>query len=93
MNYSTVQTNATASHMVDRQYQVSVFCDIKSTRQGFENACLITRLASQFNMHKPHHATRVLETEPSKLDIKRCEPGILFFSLQVGPLFKLAIVT
>ena len=93
MNYSTVQTNVTASHMTDREYQVSVFCIIKFTRQGFENACSITKLASQFILHKPRHSTRILETEPCKFDIKRCEPGILFVSLQVGPLFKLAIVT
>ena len=34
----------------------------------------------------------VLEAEPGKLDIKRCKPGILFISLQVGSLFKLAIM-
>ena len=33
----------------------------------------IARLAEQFNMH--------FEAEPGKLDIKRCEPGILFTSL------------
>ena len=37
--------------------------------------------------------TWVLEAEPGKLDIKRSEPGILFISLQVDSLFKLAIVT
>ena len=37
--------------------------------------------------------TCVLETEPGKLEIKRCEPGILFISLQVGSLVKLAIMT
>ena len=31
--------------------------------------------------------------EPGKLDIKRREPGILFISLQVLSLFKLAIMT
>ena len=34
----------------------------------------------------------VLEAEPGKLDIKRCKPGILSISLQVGSLFKLAIM-
>ena len=34
----------------------------------------------------------VLEAEPDKLDIKRREPGILFISLQLGPLFKRAIM-
>ena len=36
-------------------------------------------------------STWVLEAEPGKLDIKRCEPGILFISLQVGTLFKLVV--
>ena len=40
----------------------------------------IMRLAEQFNM-------------PGKLDIKRCEPGILFISLPIVSLFKLAIMT
>ena len=35
----------------------------------------------------------MLEAEPGKLDIKRCELGILFISLQVDSLFKLAIKT
>ena len=34
----------------------------------------------------------ILEALPGKLDIKRCEPGILFISLQVGSPFKLAIL-
>ena len=36
---------------------------------------------------------RILEAEPGKLDIKRNVPGIVFISLQVGSLFKLAILT
>ena len=38
-------------------------------------------------------STCFLEAEPGKLDIKRREPGILLISLQVGSLFKLAIMT
>ena len=34
----------------------------------------------------------ILEAKSSKLDIKRCKPGILFISLQVGYLFKLVIM-
>ena len=59
--------------------------DIKFTRQGFENACGIVRLAEQFNMHS--------RSQAGKLDVKRRKPGILFISLQGGSLFKLAIMT
>ena len=38
----------------------------------------------------PSDSTCVLEAEPSNLDIKRGESGILFISLQVASLFKLA---
>ena len=38
-------------------------------------------------------STCVLEAEPGKLDIKRHEPGILFISLPISSLFKLAIMT
>ena len=31
----------------------------------------------------PSDSTRVLKTEPGKLDIKRREPGILFISLPI----------
>ena len=41
----------------------------------------------------PSNSTYVLEAEPGKHDIKRREPGILFISLQVDSLFKLAIMT
>ena len=42
----------------------------------------------------PGKASRTLvesrgKAEPGKLDTKRCKPGILFISLQVGSLFKL----
>ena len=46
----------------------------------------IVRLAERFNKHS-------LIQETGKLDIKRCEPGILFISLPIGPLFKQAIMT
>ena len=45
----------------------------------------ITRLAKD--------STSVLEAEADKLDIKRREPGILFISLPIVSLFKLAIMT
>ena len=38
-------------------------------------------------------STCVLEAEPGKLDIKRHEPGILFISLPIVSLVKLAIMT
>ena len=38
-------------------------------------------------------STCILEVKPGKLDIKRCEPDILFTSLQVGSLLKLGIMT
>ena len=50
--------------------------DIKFTRQGFENAC----------------STCVLKAEPGKLYIRRHKPGILFISLPIVSLFKLAIM-
>ena len=58
--------------------------DIKFNRQGFRNACRIARLAEQFNMHSLNRA--------SKIDLKRCEPGILFISLPIGSLFKMTIM-
>ena len=41
----------------------------------------------------PSDSTCILKAEPGKLDIKICEPGILFISLQADLLLKLAIVT
>ena len=41
----------------------------------------------------PSNSTCVLKAEPGKLDIKRREPGILFISLPIVSLFKLAIMT
>ena len=39
-------------------------------------------------------STSVLEAEPGKLDIKRRQPGIIIFkSLPIVSLFKLAIMT
>ena len=40
----------------------------------------------------PSDSTSVLKAEPGKLDIKRREPGILFISLPIVSLFKLAIM-
>ena len=40
----------------------------------------------------PNGSTCVLKAEPCKLDIKRCKPGILFISLPIVSLFKLAIM-
>ena len=45
----------------------------------------IARLAERFNKR--------FKAEPGKLDIKRREPGILFISLPIVSLFKLAIMT
>ena len=41
----------------------------------------------------PSDSACILKAEPGKLDIKRREPGILIISLQVGSLFKQAIMT
>ena len=41
----------------------------------------------------PNDLTFILEAEPDSIDIKRHEPGFLFICLQVGSLFKLAIIT
>ena len=38
-------------------------------------------------------STCILKAEPGELDIRRCKPGILFNSLPIGSLFKLAIMT
>ena len=40
----------------------------------------------------PSDSTSVLKAEPGKLDIKIHEPGILFISLSIVLLFKLAII-
>ena len=54
--------------------------DIKFTRQGFENLRL------------PSDSTCILKVEPGKLDVKRHKPGILFISLPIVSLLKLAIM-
>ena len=41
----------------------------------------------------PSDSTCILKAGRGKLDIKRHEPGILLISLQVGSLFKLAVIT
>ena len=56
--------------------------DIQFTRQGFDR----TLVESQ---GLPSDSTYVLKALPGKLDIKRCEAGILFISLPIGSLFKL----
>ena len=45
----------------------------------------IARLAERFNKRS--------QSRPGKLDIKRRKPGILFISLPIVSLFKLAIMT
>ena len=45
----------------------------------------IARLAKRFNMRS--------QSRPDKLDIKRPKPGIVFISLPIVSLFKLAIMT
>ena len=45
----------------------------------------IARLAERFNVHSQSRAS-------GKLDIKRRKPGILFISLPIVSLFKLAIM-
>ena len=59
--------------------------DIKFTRQGFRMLVVPQGL--------PSDSTCVIEAESGKLDIKRCEPGILFINLPIGSLFKLGIMT
>ena len=41
----------------------------------------------------PSDSTCVLKAMPGKLDIKRCELGILFISLPIVVLFKLASIS
>ena len=62
--------------------------DIKFTRRGFKNACLHREAGGL-----PSDSTYDLKAKPGKLDIKRRESGILFISLPIGSLFKLAIMT
>ena len=45
----------------------------------------IARLAERFNMRSP--------SEPGKLNVKRCKPGILFISFPIVSLSKQAIMT
>ena len=59
--------------------------DIKLPGKALRTLVDIARLAERFNY--------VLEAEPGKLDIKMREPGILFISLFLVSLFKLAIMT
>ena len=43
--------------------------------------------------HLTSDSTCILKADPGKLDIKRREPGILFISLPIVSLLKLAIMT
>ena len=74
-----LSTQKSASLDMENRWE---FFDIKFTRQGFENACGIAS-----------DSTCILEAEPGKLDIKIREPGMLFISLPIVSLFKLAIMT
>ena len=60
--------------------------DIKFTKPGFENACCHREACRAIKQ-------AFLKAEPGKLDIKRRESGILFISLTIVSLFKLAIMT
>ena len=40
---------------------------------------------------EPRNSTSVLKALPGKLYIKRCKTGIIFISLPISSLFKLAI--
>ena len=68
-----------------REYSVSVFW-----YQVYQEK-LWERLLTSRGM--PSDSTNILQTEPGKLDIKRRKPGILFISLPIVSLFKLAIMT
>ena len=48
----------------------------------------IARLAER----KPHDSTCIINAEPGKLNIKRCEPVIIFINSPIVSLFKLAIM-
>ena len=69
----------------NREYKVSVFW-----YQVYQ-ARLLERLLTSWGL--PSDSTCVLKAEPGKLDIKIREPGILFISLPIVSLFKLAIMT
>ena len=55
------------------------------------NLCLLSYFVESRGLLSD--STCVLKAEPGKLDIKRCEPSIVFISLQVVSPFKLAIMT
>ena len=58
------------------------------------NKCVSRRVSFDIKITRQgsENACCIIEAKPGKLDIKRCEPGILFISLQVGSLFKLVIM-
>ena len=80
-----------------------VFCDSSSQCNGWfctwrilGECLLISSLpgkALRTHVDIARLATCVLNAKPGKLDIKRREPGILFISLPIVSIFKLAIMT
>ena len=70
---------------VNSKYKVSVFW-----YQVYQ-ARLCERLLTSQGL--PRDSTCVLKAEPGKLDIQSHKPGILFISLPIVSLFKLAIIT
>ena len=64
---------------------VRVICLSSLPGKALRTLVDIARLAKRFNMRS--------QAEPGKLDIKRREPGILFISLSLVSLFKLAFMT
>ena len=62
-------------------------CLLLSSLPGKASRTLVESQGLQSN------STRALEAEPGKLDIKRSVPGVLFISLPIGSLFKLAFMT
>ena len=71
--------------LAHREYKVSVFW--YQVYQARLRECLLT------SWGLPKDSTCILEAESGKLDIKRQVPGILFISLPIVSLFKLAIMT
>ena len=66
---------------------------IENTSQGCVFSGKASRKLVESCSRLTDDSTCVLETEPGKLNFKKCKPGILFFSLQVVSLFKLASIT
>ena len=87
MNIKTLPTIKLQQHFSLHEKRILGECLLISSLPGKASRTLvdIARLAEGLKC--------ILEAEPGKLDIKRCEPGILFISLQVDSLFKLVIMT